>query len=220
MNEQIRVLLVDDHQLVRAGLRALLASEATIDVIGEAADGVEAVHKAHALQPDVILMDLMMPHKTGIEAIVEINQKDPAARILVLTTSADHEHVMAAIKAGARGYLVKESAPRELVQAIHQVYRGESALHPSIARKLLLELNRPAPVPSTAESLSTRETEVLVLVARGDSNQTISDTLFISERTVRTHVSSILSKLHLANRTQATLYALKEQLTKLEDRVG
>ena len=215
MTEPIRVLLAEDHRIVRGGLRALLAHHDNIDVIDEAVDGMEAVFKARTLQPDVILMDLMMPRKTGIEAITEIKQHEPNARILVLTSYAEDEHVFAAIKAGALGYLLKETSPKDLLQAIQDVYQGEASLHPSIARRLLREFNRPATAPATDEPLTEREVEVIVLIAQGYSNQMIGDLLFISERTVRTHVSNILSKLHLANRTQAALYALKERLTDL-----
>jgi two-component system, NarL family, response regulator LiaR len=217
MNERIRVLIADDHHVVRGGIRALLETEDDIDVIDEAADGVETVLKTRSLNPDVILMDLMMPRKTGIEAIEEIKQEDPDARILVLTSYSDDEKVFAAIKAGALGYLLKETSTKELLQAIHDVYRGESSLHPAIARKLIRELNRPSNLPPADEPLTEREIEVLIFVARGYSNQDIANALFISERTVRTHVSNILSKLHLANRTQAALYALKEGLTNLEE---
>ncbi len=217
MNERIRVLIADDHHVVRGGIRALLETEANIDVIDEAADGVETVLKTRSLNPDVILMDLMMPRKSGIEAIEEIKQEDPDARILVLTSYSDDEKVFAAIKAGALGYLLKETSTKELLQAIQDVYRGESSLHPAIARKLIRELNRPSSLPPADEPLTEREIEVLVYVARGYSNQDIANSLFISERTVRTHVSNILSKLHLANRTQAALYALKEGLTNLEE---
>ena len=217
MNERIRVLIADDHHVVRGGIRALLETEDDIDVIDEAADGIETVLKTRSLHPDVILMDLMMPRKTGIEAIEEIKQEDPDARILVLTSYSDDEKVFAAIKAGALGYLLKETSTKELLQAIHDVYRGESSLHPAIARKLIRELNRPSNLPPAEEPLTEREIEVLVFVARGYSNQDIANALFISERTVRTHVSNILSKLHLANRTQAALYALKEGLTNLEE---
>ncbi len=217
MNERIRVLIADDHHVVRGGIRALLETEDDIDVIDEAADGVETVRKTRSLNPDVILMDLMMPRKTGIEAIEEIKQEDPDARILVLTSYSDDEKVFAAIKAGALGYLLKETSTKELLQAIHDVYRGESSLHPAIARKLIRELNRPSNLPPADEPLTEREIEVLIFVARGYSNQDIANALFISERTVRTHVSNILSKLHLANRTQAALYALKEGLTNLEE---
>jgi NarL family two-component system response regulator LiaR len=217
MNERIRVLIADDHHVVRGGIRALLETEDDIDVIDEAADGVETVLKTRSLNPDVILMDLMMPRKTGIEAIEEIKQEDPDARILVLTSYSDDEKVFAAIKAGALGYLLKETSTKELLQAIHDVYRGESSLHPAIARKLIRELNRPSNLPPADEPLTEREIEVLIFVARGYSNQDIANALFISERTVRTHVSNILSKLHLANRTQAALYAIKEGLTNLEE---
>lgn len=217
MNERIRVLIADDHHVVRGGIRALLETEEDIDVIDEAADGVETVLKTRSLNPDVILMDLMMPRKTGIEAIEEIKQEDPDARILVLTSYSDDEKVFAAIKAGALGYLLKETSTKELLQAIHDVYRGESSLHPAIARKLIRELNRPSNLPPADEPLTEREIEVLIFVTRGYSNQDIANALFISERTVRTHVSNILSKLHLANRTQAALYALKEGLTNLEE---
>jgi NarL family two-component system response regulator LiaR len=217
MNDRIRVLIADDHHVVRGGIRALLETETDIDVIDEAADGVETVLKTRSLNPDVILMDLMMPRKSGIEAIEEIKQEDPDARILVLTSYSDDEKVFAAIKAGALGYLLKETSTKELLQAIHDVYRGESSLHPAIARKLIRELNRPSNLPPSDEPLTEREIEVLVYVARGYSNQDIANSLFISERTVRTHVSNILSKLHLANRTQAALYALKEGLTNLEE---
>lgn len=215
MTEPIRVLLAEDHQIVRGGLRALLAHHDHIDVIDEAVDGMEAVFKARTLQPDVILMDLMMPRKSGLEAIIEIKQHEPNARILVLTSYAEDEHVFSAIKAGALGYLLKETSPKDLLQAIQDVYQGEASLHPSIARRLLREFNRPTATPATDEPLTEREVEVIVLIAQGYSNQMIGDLLFISERTVRTHVSNILSKLHLANRTQAALYALKERLTEL-----
>ena len=162
-------------------------------------------------------MDLMMPRKTGIEAIEEIRKESPNARILVLTSYSDDDKVFAAIKAGALGYLLKETSTQDLLQAIRDVNRGESSLHPAIARKLIRELNRPTTLPASEDPLTEREADVLILVARGLSNQEIADKLIISERTVRTHVSNILSKLHLANRTQAALYALKEGLTGLDE---
>ncbi|HQY90284.1 MAG: response regulator transcription factor [Caldilinea sp.] len=218
-NDQgIRVLIADDHHVVRGGLRALLETEEDIIVVGEASDGVEAVLKTRSLNPDVLLLDLVMPRKNGIEAIQDIKHENPEARILVLTSFSDDDKVFAAIKAGALGYLLKDSSTQELIQAIRDVYNGESSLHPAIARKLIRELNRPASnLPQTDEPLTEREVEVLVYVARGYSNQEIADTLIISERTVRTHVSNILSKLHLANRTQAALYALKEGLATLDE---
>ena len=217
MTRSIRVLVADDHAIVRKGIRALLATEPDIEVVGEAENGREAVTEAERLQPDVILMDLVMPEVDGIEAIRRITARQPEARILVLTSFAADDKVFPAIKAGALGYLLKDSGPEELVQAIHQVYRGESSLHPTIARKLLHELSRPSERPPTPEPLTEREVEVLRLVARGQSNQEIADQLVISEATVRTHMSNILGKLHLASRTQAALYALREGLASLDD---
>jgi NarL family two-component system response regulator LiaR len=213
MTEIIRILIADDHAIVREGLRALIDTEPGMELVGEAADGVEAVLKARSRQPDVILLDLVMPRKGGIEAIAEIKRENPEARILVLTSFAEDEKVFPAIQAGALGYLLKDSSPQELLKAIREVDRGESSLHPTIARKLIRELNRPPEnLPPTEQPLTEREVEVLSLVARGLSNQEIADRLVVSERTVRTHVSNILGKLHLANRTQAALYAVREGL--------
>jgi NarL family two-component system response regulator LiaR len=217
MTSAIRVLVADDHAIVRKGIRALLATEPDIEVVGEAENGREAVTEVERLQPDVILMDLVMPEVDGIEAIRRITARQPEAHILVLTSFAADDKVFPAIKAGALGYLLKDSSPEDLVQAIHQVYRGESSLHPTIARKLLQELSRPSERPPTPDPLTEREVEVLRLVARGQSNQEIADQLVISEATVRTHVSNILGKLHLASRTQAALYALREGLASLDD---
>jgi len=216
MTERIRILIADDHTVVRHGLRALIATEPDLELVGEAADGVEAVEQTARLQPDVILMDMAMPRKTGLEAIYDIKRDDPQARILVLTSFAEDDHIFPAIKAGATGYLLKDAAPRELLQAIRDVERGEVSLHPTIARKLVGELKRPPDLPPAEEQLTERETQVLALVARGLSNQEIAAQLVIGERTVRTHVSNILSKLHLANRTQAALYAQREGLVHLE----
>ncbi len=216
MSENIRVLIADDHPLIREGLRGLLAAEPDLELVGEAADGSEAVEKTNQLRPDVVLLDLLMPVKSGIEAIIEIKEKDPAARILVLTSFADDEQVFPALRAGALGYLLKDSSPQDLLRAIRSVYRGESSLHPAIARRLVLQFSQPA-VDSTPENpLTQREVEVLKLVAEGLSNQNIADELFVSERTVGKHVGNILEKLHLANRTQAALYALREGLSTLE----
>ena len=217
MTQLIKVLIVDDHAIVRKGIRALLATEPNIQVLGEAKDGREAIAEVERLRPDVILMDLVMPEMDGIEAIRQITGRQPGSRILVLTSFATDEKVFPAIKAGALGYLLKDSNPEELVQAIHQVHRGESSLHPTIARKLLQELARPPQRPPTSEPLTDREMSVLRLIAHGLSNQEIADQLTISEATVRTHVSNILSKLHLASRTQAALYALREGLASLDD---
>jgi NarL family two-component system response regulator LiaR len=212
----IRILIADDHPVVRRGLISLINIQADMELVGEAVDGAEAVAKARSLQPDVILLDLMMPHKDGLEAIREIKQENPNAQILVLTSFAEDDKVFPAIKAGALGYLLKDSPPEMLLQAIHDVDRGEASLHPAIARKLIRELNQPPALPLTEEPLTKRELEVLRLVARGLSNQEIAGTLVVGEGTVRIHVSNILNKLHLANRTQAALYALQEGLATLD----
>jgi two-component system, NarL family, response regulator LiaR len=216
MSEAIRILIADDHAIVREGLRALIATEPDLELVGEASDGVQAVDKALTLKPDVILLDMMMPRKDGLGAIGDIIKGNPDARILVLTSFAEDEKVFPAIKAGALGYLLKDSSPQELLQAIHNVYEGEASLHPTIARKLMRELNQPPSLPPTTDPLTEREVEVLRLVAQGLSNDDIADKLVVSERTVRTHVSHILDKLHLANRTQMALYAVREGIAKLD----
>ena len=214
----IRVLLTDDHAIVRKGVRALLATERDIQVVGEAGNGAEAVAKAETLCPDVILMDLMMPELDGIEATRQITANIPGARVIVLTSFAADDKVFPAIKAGALGYLLKDSGPEELLRAIRQVYRGEPSLEPSIARKVLFELAQPPKQqPLTADPLTERELDVLRLIAQGCSNKEIALKLSVSELTVRTHVSNVLSKLHVASRTQAALYALQKGITSLED---
>jgi NarL family two-component system response regulator LiaR len=213
----IRLLIVDDHAVVREGIRSLVSIEPGYEIVGEAADGVEAVLKARTLNPDVILLDMVMPRQEGLTAIVEIKKENPNARILVLTSFADDDKILPAIKAGALGYLLKDTSPEELLQAIRNVYQGQTSLHPTIARKLIDELNRPPDLPPTPESLTERELEVLKLVAQGLSNEEIAETLTISEGTVGKHVSNILNKLHLANRTQMALYALRKGLASLDD---
>jgi NarL family two-component system response regulator LiaR len=216
MSEAIRVIIADDHELVREGMRALLDPKPEIEIVGEAKDGEEAVTLARTHQPDVILLDLVMPLKCGVEAITEITQENPEARILVITSFSDDEKVYQAVKAGALGYLLKDSSPQELMQAIHDVYQGKMSLHPDIALKLIHELNKPSDLPPTDDPLTEREVEVLRLVAQGLPNEDIAERLFISERTVGAHVSNILGKLHLANRTQAALYALRKGIADLE----
>jgi NarL family two-component system response regulator LiaR len=229
MTETIRILLVDDHAIVRDGIRSLLATEPGIEVVGEADNGRDAIVKVDSLQPDVILMDLVMPGMDGIEAIRSIVAQQPGARILVLTSFTADDKVFPAIKSGAMGYLLKDSGSDELVRAIHQVHRGEASLHPKVARMLLHEIREEqrtkgaAPTPRAPEQqppvepLTKREVAVLKLVAQGQSNREIADQLVIAEGTVRTHVSNMLGKLHLASRTQATLYALREGLASLDD---
>lgn len=211
----IRLLIADDHQIVRAGISFLLMTHDSIEIVGETRNGVEAVEMALALRPDVVLLDLMMPKMTGIDAIRAIMSKWSDAQILVLTSFTDDASVFTAIKAGALGYLLKDSAPEALVSAIHSVACGESSLHPKIARRLLQELNRPSKLPLTESPLTEREMDVLKLVAHGLPNQEIADRTFVTERTVRAHVSSILNKLHLANRTQVALYALRKGIVPL-----
>lgn len=209
----VRVLIVDDHAIVRKGIRALLSEADGLEVVGEADNGQEAVLRAQETHPDVILMDLLMPGMDGIEATRQITSRQPKARILVLTSFAADNKVFPAIKAGAAGYLLKDSSPEELVRAIRQVHRGEPSLHPTIARKLLQEIARPAELQPAPEALTAREMMVLRLIAQGLSNQEIADRIAVSEPTVRAHVSRILGKLHLASRTQAALYAVREGLT-------
>ena len=212
----IRVFHADDHVLLREGVRALLSTEPNIDLIGEADNGAEAIEQILALAPDVVLLDLKMPAKSGLEVIQAVKDSAVPARILVLTSFADDDNVFPAIKAGALGYLLKDSSPEELIHAIRDVYAGQSSLHPIIARKLIQELNQPSDLPPTAEPLTERELEVLKLIAQGLTNQQMAEQLVVSERTVRTHVSNILGKLHLANRTQAALYALREGYANLD----
>jgi NarL family two-component system response regulator LiaR len=226
---RIRVFVVDDHAIVRDGIRSLLATEADIEYVGEAANGSDAVSEVRSLCPDVILMDLVMPEMDGIEAIHQIMAFQPEARILVLTSFSADDKVFPAIKAGALGYLLKDTGSEDLMRAIHQVYRGESSLHPKIARMLLQEISTAQPSQNVehqprlagqstkVDPLTERELEVLKLVAHGCTNREIADQLIVTEGTVRTHVSNILDKLHLASRTQATLYALREGLASLED---
>jgi NarL family two-component system response regulator LiaR len=212
----INVLVVDDHAIVRKGIVSLLATEPDIHVVGEASNGIEAVAKAKTLNPDVILMDLVMPEMDGIQAIQAITASQTRARILVLTSFGTDDKVFPALKAGALGYLLKDSNPEDLIEAIRQVKHGESWLHPAVARKVLNEWAHQEQ-SANPEPLTEREMEVLRLLAQGLSNREIAKRLVLSEATVRTHVSSLLAKLHLASRTQAALYALREGLAKLDD---
>jgi NarL family two-component system response regulator LiaR len=217
VGEIIRVYIADDHPIVRRGIKQLLSTEPEIEVVGEAANGRQAVADMEKLQPDIVLMDLVMPIMDGIEAIRQIKARHPAIQILVLTSFAADDKVFPAIKVGALGYLIKDTSPEELVNAIRQVHGGQPSLHPSIAQKLLHELSHTSEQPPSPDPLTDREMEVLKLIARGMSNQEIADTLVVSITTVYTHVSKILDKLHLASRTQAALYALREGLASLYD---
>jgi NarL family two-component system response regulator LiaR len=213
----IRLLICDDHAVVRAGLRALIESKPDMELVGEAADGIEAVEKARELRPDVILMDLVMPRKGGVEAIGDIVRESPEARILVLTSFSEDDQAFPAIRAGAMGYIIKDSLPEELLGAIRDIHQGQPYLQPAIARRLMQELGQAGASPPLTELLTEREIEVLKLVARGLTNQEIADELVVSKRTVDSHTSSILTKLKLANRTQAALYALRQGLVSLHD---
>ncbi|MBN1934310.1 MAG: response regulator transcription factor [Anaerolineae bacterium] len=215
--ESIRVLIVDDHAIVRKGIRALLATEAGIQVVGEAYDGQTAISEMQRLRPNVVIMDLVMPGMDGLEAIQRISALKTETHILVLTSFSGVDKIFPAIRAGALGYLLKDSGPEELIRAIRQVSKGNSALHPAIARQLLHELCEPSVEAIPEDPLTDREKEVLRLVAQGEQNQDIADRLSISEATVRTHVSHILTKLELSSRTQAALYALRTGLASLED---
>jgi NarL family two-component system response regulator LiaR len=214
--EKIRVLIVDDHQVVRQGLSTFLGLRPEIVVVGEAADGRAAVEMAGRLTPDVVLMDLVMPELDGIAATRQIRAHHPHTQVIVLTSFTEDEKVIPAIQAGAASYLLKDVTPDALVEAILAVHRGEARLHPDIARKLMARVAQgPAAPRDTAgalESLTTRELEVIRLVARGRSNQDIARELVISEKTVKTHVSNVLSKLNLEDRTQLAIHAIKSGL--------
>lgn len=208
--DKISILIVDDHPVVREGLRSFLELQEDIEVVGEAADGVEALEKVAELLPDVALIDLVMPRMDGITTIRQIKNLSPSTRLLVLTSFAEDDKVFPAIKAGALGYLMKDTKPADLVESIRAVYRGQPYLHPQIARKLMDHI--PTREGEAGDRLTLRETEVLRLIARGHSNKEIAVALVISEKTVKAHVSNILQKLHLADRTQAALYAVRQKI--------
>jgi NarL family two-component system response regulator LiaR len=219
----IRVLIVDDHAMVRQGLRTFLELQDTpvlpIEVTGEASNGVEAVEMARRTHPDIVLLDLMMPEMDGLQAIPKIIECSPHSRIIILTSFGEEEKVLPAIRAGAHGYLLKDIPPNELVQAVRDAYLGKVQLHPEVAKKLMSAVavkeepsaNRTA--TNLEDGLTEREREVLHLIAEGMNNREIAEKLFISDKTVKTHVSNILSKLHLDDRTQAAIYALRHGLT-------
>jgi two-component system, NarL family, response regulator LiaR len=209
--ERISVLVADDHPVVRQGLRTFLELQEDIELSGEAGDGFEAVARAEELLPDVVLMDLVMPELDGIEAIRRIRSTSPATKVIVLTTFAEDDKLFPAIKAGAAGYLLKDVEPRELAEAIRRVHRGEALLHPKVAGRLMREF---AEESDMEEALTERELDVLRLIARGLPNKEIARELVVSEKTVKTHVSNILAKLHLADRTQAALYAVRRRLVE------
>lgn len=210
---KIRVLIAEDHPIMRQGLSVVLDAYDDLVLVGEAEDGEQAVRLAQALKPDVIVMDIQMPGKDGISAIQEINHMQLNVRILVLTNYQDDDKVFQAIKAGAVGYILKETRSEKLVEAIRLVQLGEYALPPTIVRKLMQEIKQPPNLSSTEEVLTAREIDILRYLARGLSNQEIAGELGISVTTVATHVRNILSKLHMANRTQAALYAMEHGIS-------
>jgi len=215
MTETIRVLIVDDHTVVRDGLQALLSVEPGMQVVGSAADGIEAVRLARELNPDVILLDLVMPRMDGVQAINEIKRNDPAARILVLTSFAENHQVFSAIKSGAMGYIMKDTSADELIRSIRDTHHNKPVLQPEIARRLMRDIQNPEPQTNIENALTDREMEIIRQVALGKTNQEIADELVVSERTVRTHITNILAKLRLSNRTQLALYALKEGIAHM-----
>jgi len=215
-SDVIRILVVDDHPIVLKGTQALLSEVDDLEVIGTASNGIAATKLSARLKPDVILMDIIMPEMDGIEAIRHIIAENPDAKILVLTSFITDERVFPAIKAGALGYILKDSNLDELVNAIRQVYNNEPCLHPIVARRMLQDFLNKSEVKISAENtLTEREVIVLKQLAQGKGNQEIAEKLVIAEVTVRTHISRILQKLHLENRVQASLYALRHGISEL-----
>ncbi len=209
---KIKVLVVEDQAVVREGVVAILSFSPDIEVVGQAENGVQALTMVKSKKPDVILLDLVMPQMDGLTAIPRIKEINPDAKILVLTSFAEGDRVYQAIKSGALGYMLKDSTRDQLLQSIRDVSQGKASLHPSVALKVIQEINRPSDLSNNIEPLTARELETLQLIARGLSNQEIANALFVHERTIAKYVSSILNKLHLANRTQAALFALREGL--------
>ncbi|MBA7701610.1 Transcriptional regulatory protein DegU [subsurface metagenome] len=219
----IKVLVVDDHALFRRGITAVLANRENLEVVGEASDGLEAIKKAEAIVPDIIVMDLNMPHCSGLEATQALQAKMPQVNILVLTVSDNEADLFAAVKFGAKGYILKNTEPEELIQAILHIAQGGVIVSPIMATKLLTEFKgleaegKKEAIQETESNLSPREGEVLQLIAQGATNKQIADSLFISENTVKTHLRNIMDKLHLANRSQAAAYAVEKGLVKYKE---
>jgi NarL family two-component system response regulator LiaR len=210
VTERISVLIADDHPVVRQGLRTFLELQDDLEVVGEAGDGAAALRHVRGQPPDVVLMDLVMPDLDGIEATRAIRDVSPSTKVIVLTSFAEDDKIFPAIKAGAAGYLLKDARPQELADAIRRVHTGEALLHPKVAARLMQEVAGDG--PRAVEQLTERELDVLRLIARGLSNKLIARELSVAEKTVKTHVSNILAKLHLTDRTQAALYAVRSHL--------
>ncbi len=216
MAEKIRILLADDHALLRQGTAELLQHEGDIEVIGQAENGQEAVQLAQSLQPDIVVMDVRMPGMSGIEATRQIRKEMPHVQVLVLTAYDDDQYVFSLLQAGASGYLLKVAPASELVRSIRQVRSGESPLSPAIARKVVARLNNPAQAAGSAggssdpDTLTPREVEILQFLARGMSNRDIAEALYISERTVQTHLTNIFAKMQVASRLEAVLKGIRQ----------
>jgi len=213
----IRVLIVDDHQVVRQGLRFMLEQEEGIEVVGDCADGTEAIAAVRELSPTVVLLDLFLPGQDGISVLTQLKQERPDVEVLMLTSSTDDEHLLAALRAGALAYLRKTAGVEQIVGSVRAAARGESVLDPRIAARLVREVRTSAARRAPLDLLSPREREVLTVLARGRSNRQIAKELAITEETVKAHVSSILAKLHLADRTQAAIFGLQQRLVPLDE---
>ncbi len=216
--KKVRILVVDDESVVREGVVAILSLQPDLDVVGEAQDGIQAVQMARKTKPDVVLLDLVMPKQDGLATIPKLKEILPETRILVLTSFAESDRVYQAIKSGALGYLLKDATRVQLLQAIRDVAKGQASIQPSIALKVIYDIDHPSELLYTADPLTPRELETLRLIARGLSNQEIATELVVHQRTVAKYVSSILNKLQLANRTQAALYAIREGLAESKDK--
>jgi NarL family two-component system response regulator LiaR len=214
INEKVTVLLVDDHPIVRKGVRGFLEIQENISVIGEAESGEKAVLLCEEFAPDVVLLDLLMGGMNGVETTRQIKTISPRSHVIILTSFHDNEYILPAIQAGALSYLLKDVSPNELVQAVYKASIGEAVLHPRIATQIMDEMRAPKENKLNPDALTTRESEVLQLIAEGLSNIEIGERLFISEKTVKSHVSNILSKLHLADRTKAAVYAWRSGIVK------
>ncbi|WP_243387480.1 response regulator [Aeribacillus kexueae] len=211
----IKVLIVDDHHMVRRGLMFFLKTQADVEVIGEAKNGIEAIQQVEALHPDVVLMDLVMPEMDGVEATKKLKESYPHVKVIMLTSFADQDHVIPALKAGASGYQLKDIEPDDLVKTIRQVVSGESSLHPKVTSHVMTQFTATQnEEKAKLQELTRREKEVLKEIASGKSNKEIAADLFITEKTVKTHVSNILAKLELSDRTQAALFAVKNGFDK------
>ena len=211
--KKIKILVVEDQSVVREGVVAILSLQSDIDVVGEASDGIQAVELARKMKPDVVLLDMVMPRQDGLATIPKLKEILPNVRILVLTSFAESNRVYQAIKTGALGYMLKDTTRDQLLKSIRDVANGQASIHPSIAMKVIHEIDHPTEESIMNDSLTDRELDTLRLIARGLSNMEIAESLYVHERTIAKYVSNILNKLHLANRTQAALYAIREGLT-------